>query len=78
MVEAISKVVPAQTVPKAQPVIPEKAQEKPVIPAPKRDVVTISDKGKEAVQVATAGPAPTEERKEPLIKKAVEMNVGKK
>jgi hypothetical protein len=61
-----------------QDVVPAKPKVKEAAPKPKGDVVTISAKGKQAVQLRTAGSTSAEEAKEPPIAKAVEAQAGKK
>jgi len=61
-----------------QQVVPPKPKPKATAPEHKKDVVTISAKAKQAVQLKEAGSTPAEEAKEAPVEKAVEAQTGKK
>jgi len=77
MADAISGVVPGQPAHQPQQVASPKPAPKKTAPQHKDDVVTISARGKQAVQKPVPY-SPTEEQKETPTKKAVETQAGKK
>jgi len=61
-----------------QQVVPPKPKPKVAAPEPQKDVVTISAKSRQAMQLKTAGSTPAEEAKESPVEKTLETQVGKK
>ena len=78
MANTIPGVGSGQPVYQPKQVTAPKQAPKDEAPKPKGDVVTISSKGKQAVQLLTAGSTPAEEVKESPVEKSTEVQTGKK
>jgi len=77
MAGSISGIGSGQPVQQTQKAAPPKPDPKAAAPQAKSDVVTISNRGKQAAQ-QTAQYSPSEEAKESSAQKAVESQAGRK
>lgn len=78
MANTIAGVGSGQPVYQPQQVTSPKQAPKEAAPQPKGDAVTISSRGRQAVQLIASGSTPSEEAKESPVAKAVEAQAGKK